>query len=263
MCVLDVLSMRLSTGISHWRLHPRSAVIDPLLSLTVHRGHRLGRNEHRLPRPGGLHPLIHHLRPQAARAAGRLLPSNPVSDLWSEKAARCSPPRFRTAFREEATSRRGDLGADGDLAGIEFGDSGVRVRTPAPAHRRPGEGSRPRLPAGRAIVPHGMAVSLTAPEAFRFSFPTCGASPGRHHPVGADQDELNDASERLPSAVVDADARHRDPNGVGAVGCTPEADIPDLVSGTIEAAAHPGQPAHSPVSENDIATIFARQWRTR
>jgi alcohol dehydrogenase class IV len=34
MCVLDVLAMRVKTGISHWRLRPTLAVIDPLVSLT-------------------------------------------------------------------------------------------------------------------------------------------------------------------------------------------------------------------------------------
>jgi alcohol dehydrogenase class IV len=38
MCVLDILSMKVMTGISHWRLRPTLAVIDPL---TRH-GHGLG-----------------------------------------------------------------------------------------------------------------------------------------------------------------------------------------------------------------------------
>lgn len=34
-CVLDVLSMRVKTGISHWRLRPTMAVVDPLLTMTL------------------------------------------------------------------------------------------------------------------------------------------------------------------------------------------------------------------------------------
>ena len=79
MCVLDVLSMRVKTGISHWRLRPTLAVIDPLLSLTIPpEVTAVGRDGHRLPRPGVLHrPLVHHVRPQAARTARHLLRLQP------------------------------------------------------------------------------------------------------------------------------------------------------------------------------------------
>lgn len=35
MCVLDILSMRVKTGISHWRLRPTLVVIDPLLTMSL------------------------------------------------------------------------------------------------------------------------------------------------------------------------------------------------------------------------------------
>ena len=83
-----------------------------------------------------------------------------------------------------------------------------------------------------------MAVALTAPEAFRFTFE---ADPARHlraaellapagtGAAGADVDER----ERLPSALV---ALMRDvglPNGLAAVGYT-ESDVPDLVAGAVQ-----------------------------
>ena len=78
-CVLDVLALKVKTGISHARLRPTLAVIDPALTVyPASRRDRLGRHGHRLPRAGELHrALVHDLRAQAARAAGALLRLEP------------------------------------------------------------------------------------------------------------------------------------------------------------------------------------------
>jgi alcohol dehydrogenase class IV len=107
------------------------------------------------------------------------------------------------------------------------------------------------------MVPHGMSVSLTAPEAFRFSF---SSAPERHLHAAAllapDAEKLNDPGEQLPSAVIDLMRDIDIPNGIGAVGYT-EADIGDLVPGTMKQqrllATCP-----RPVGEEDIAGIFAK-----
>ena len=74
--------------------------------------------------------------------------------------------------------------------------------------------------------------------------------------MAPEADKLNDASEQLPSVVVDLMRDIGIPNGIGAVGYT-EADITDLVPGTMKQqrvlATCP-----RPVSEEDIAGIFAR-----
>src|SRR5256885_17168064 len=115
----------------------------------------------------------------------------------------------------------------------------------------------PNSPQAEPMVPHGMSVSLTAPEAFRFSFPS---APERHlkaaELLAPDEDKHNDPGEQLPAAVIHLMRDIEIPNGIGAVGYT-EAAIPDLVPGTMKQqrllATCP-----RPVDEEDIAGIFAR-----
>jgi alcohol dehydrogenase class IV len=107
------------------------------------------------------------------------------------------------------------------------------------------------------MVPHGMSVALTAPEAFRFTF---DASPERHIRAaqllapGADR-PASDA-EFLPSVLISLMKDIDIPNGIMAVGFT-SADLPDLVEGTMKQqrllATCP-----KPVTGDDLADIFTR-----
>jgi alcohol dehydrogenase class IV len=117
---------------------------------------------------------------------------------------------------------------------------------------------KPRgYPQDEPMVPHGQSVSLTAPQAFRFSFES---SPERHLQAAAmlapNKDKLNDAAEQLPAALIDLMRDIAIPNGIGAVGYS-ESDIPDLVPGTMKQqrllATCPRMP-----TEDDIADIFAK-----
>jgi alcohol dehydrogenase class IV len=262
MCVLDVLSMRVKTGISHWRLRPTLAVIDPLVSLTL---------PPEVTASAGMDIVCHALESYTARyytTFERKQPeqrvtycgSNPVSDLWCEKALALIASSFRTAFRDG-----GNLGARGDMmlaatfAGMGFGNAGVHIPH---ANAYPIAGMvrdyRPQgYPQQEPMVPHGQSVSLTAPEAFRFSFPS---APDRHLRAAAmlapGRETASDPAEQLPSALIDLMKDINIPNGIGAVGYT-EADVPDLVPGTMKQqrllATCP-----RPVTEEDIARIFTR-----
>ena len=106
--------------------------------------------------------------------------ANPISDMWSEKAltllGRLVPRRCATATtgRPAATWRWRRRSP-----GMGFGNAGVHIPH---ANAYPIAGRvrdfRPRTTRGdEPLVPHGMAVALTAPEAFRFTFE---ASPERH-----------------------------------------------------------------------------------
>jgi alcohol dehydrogenase class IV len=262
MCVLDVLSMRVKTGISHWRLRPTLAVIDPLVSLTL---------PPEVTAAAGMDIVCHALESYTARwytTFDRKQPeqrvtycgSNPVSDLWCEKALTLLAASFREAFRHGSDLQaRSNMMLAATFAGMGFGNSGVHIphANAYPIAGMVKEYRPPNYPQSEPMVPHGMSVSLTAPEAFRFSFPS---APERHLTAAAllapDKEKLNDAGEQLSSVVIDLMRDIEIPNGIGAVGYT-EADIPDLVPGTMKQqrilATCP-----RPVDEEDIAGIFAR-----
>jgi alcohol dehydrogenase class IV len=107
------------------------------------------------------------------------------------------------------------------------------------------------------MVPHGMSVALTAPEAFRFTF---DASPERHlraaRLLAPGADEPNNLAEHLPAILTTLMRDIEIPSGVGAVGYD-EGDIDDLVDGTMKQQR---LLATSPktVTEDDVAGIFRR-----
>ncbi|HLH59701.1 MAG TPA: hydroxyacid-oxoacid transhydrogenase [Streptosporangiaceae bacterium] len=262
MCVLDVLSMRVKTGISHWRLRPTLAVIDPLLSLSL---------PPEVTASAGMDVVCHALESYTARyyttydhkqpeQRVTYCGSNPVSDLWCERALELIAASFRRAVRDGSDlAARSDMMMAATFAGMGFGNAGVHIPH---ANAYPIAGMvRDYRPGGypqqEPMVPHGQSVSLTAPEAFRFSFPS---APERHlraaRVLAPGQEKLNDEKEQLPAALIDLMRDIDIPNGIGAVGYT-EADIPSLVPGTMKQqrllATCP-----RPVDEDDIAKIFAR-----
>src|SRR5581483_6693354 len=98
-CVLDVLSLKVKTGISHARLRPTLAVIDPALTLTQPAG---------VTASAGMDILCHALESYTARwytSNERKRPqqrvpycgANPISDMWSGKAMTLLATSFRAA----------------------------------------------------------------------------------------------------------------------------------------------------------------------
>jgi hydroxyacid-oxoacid transhydrogenase len=263
MCVLDILSLRVKTGISHWRLRPTMAVVDPLLTLTL---------PPEVTAASGMDIVCHALESYTARwysSFDRKKPeervtycgSNPVSDLWCEKSMTLLARSFRTAVQRggEDVDARMDMAMAATFAGMGFGNSGVHIPH---ANAYPIAGQvKDFHPAGypqdEAMVPHGMSVSLTAPEAFRFSF---DSAPDRHMAaaklLGPDVDTQNDASEQLPHVVTSLMRDIGIPNGIGAVGFD-TGDIPDLVDGTMKQQRLLATCPRTP-TEDDIAGIFER-----
>ena len=113
-------------------------------------------------------------------------------------------------------------------------------------------------PKDEPMVPHGMSVSLTAPEAFRFTF---DAAPQRHLHAARllDPDyapDAADAASTLPNVLVRLMRDIGIPAGVGAVGFL-EADVDDLVDGAMKQQRLLSI-APREVTPDDLRTIFTR-----
>ncbi|HEV7205065.1 MAG TPA: hydroxyacid-oxoacid transhydrogenase [Jatrophihabitans sp.] len=263
MCVMDILAMKVKTGISHWRLRPTMAVVDPLLTMTL---------PPEVTAASGMDIVCHALesytaRPYAtypAKTAEQRVTycgANPVSDVWSERSMSLIASSFRRAVSHGADDRtaRSDMMLAATFAGMGFGNAGVHIPH---ANAYPIAGMvkdyRPSgYPPDEPMVPHGQAVSLTAPEAFRFSFPS---APERHlraaELLAPGADIADKPSEQLPSVLIDLMREIGIPNGIGAVGYS-EADVPDLVPGTMKQQRLLSTCPRE-VTEDDIAGIFSR-----
>ncbi|MCF6735522.1 hydroxyacid-oxoacid transhydrogenase [Blastococcus sp. KM273129] len=261
-CVMDVIAQRVKTGISHAWLRPTLAVIDPDLTLSQPPG---------VTAASGMDILCHALESYTARwyttydrkSPDQRVPycgSNPISDMWSEKAMSLLAGSFRTAVRNgEDAQARSDMAIAATFAGMGFGNAGVHIPH-ANAYPIAGQVKdfHPKdYPAGEPMVPHGMSVALTAPEAFRFTFE---ASPERHvraaELLAPGADRPSDAAEFLPTVLADLMRDIDIPNGVGAVGFG-EGDIPDLVDGAMKQQRLLATCPRA-VTEDDLAGIFRR-----
>jgi alcohol dehydrogenase class IV len=262
-CVLDVLAQRVKTGISHQRLRPVLAVVDPLLTVSQPAG---------VTASAGMDILCHALEsytaaPYASRprkAPEQRVPycgANPISDMWSERALGLLAQHFRRAVAdgEDLDARRG-MAMAATFAGLGFGNAGVHIPH-ANAYPIAGQvrGFHPDgYPDEEAMVPHGMAVSLTAPEAFRFTFT---AGPQRHLRAAQLLEPGVDTAGGDPAAVLPGVLTRlmRDiglPGGIGAVGFD-TGDIDDLVAGALKQQRLLAT-APRPVTAEDLAGIFTR-----
>jgi hydroxyacid-oxoacid transhydrogenase len=261
-CVMDVLSLKVKTGISHARLRPTMAVIDPDLTMTQPAG---------VTAASGMDIVCHALESYTARpytsfekkTPEQRVPycgSNPIADMWSERALTLLSGSFRQAVRHgDDRQARADMAMAATFAGMGFGNAGVHIphANAYPIAGRVKDFHPNDYPPGEPMVPHGMAVSLTAPESFRFTF---DAAPERHlraaRLLAPDVEQTNDPGELLPTVLI---ALMRDidiPNGVGAVGYD-ESDIDGLVEGTMKQQRLLAT-APKPVTEQDAAAIFRR-----
>ncbi len=259
-CVLDVLAQKVKTGISHPRLRPTLAVVDPDLTLS---------QPAEVTAAAGMDILCHALESYTARAfdsVPRKRPeqrvpycgANPISDMWSERSMSLLAKAFRRAVHHgDDAEARHEMALAATFAGMGFGNAGVHIphANAYPIAGRVRDFRPTGYPDGEPIVPHGMAVSLTAPEAFRWTFE---ASPDRHLRAAEllDPGHGHQGPDALPAVLADLMRDIGIPNGLGAVGYG-EADIDDLVAGTMK-QQRLLDTAPLPVDEDAAAGILTR-----
>ncbi len=237
-CVLDVLSLRVKTGISHPRLRPTLAVVDPELTMSQPSG---------VTAAAGMDILCHALESWTARpytAYTRKRPeervpycgANPIADLWAERSMTLLASAFRRAVADgDDVEAREEMALAATFAGLGFGNAGVHIphANAYPIAGRVRDFRPDGYPQDAPMVPHGMAVALTAPEAFRFTF---DASPQRHllaaELLGGTSRDVTGA-DVLPAVLGDLMRDIGMPNGLAAVGYA-ESDVPDLVTGAMQ-----------------------------
>jgi hydroxyacid-oxoacid transhydrogenase len=260
---LGILDLHLKTGISDANIRPSMAIVDPLNTLTM---------SPEVTASSGLDVLTHaaesftikpyNTRPKPASPALRpaYVGSNPISDLWSEKAIEWVGTYLRRAtFDGNDLEARTHMAMASTIAGIGFGNAGVHIPH---ALGYPIAGMvKDWVPAGFGVtgpmVPHGISTVVTAPACFRFTAPT---SPEKHarlaELLGASTAGLSplDAALQLPDAIIRLMKDIGCPNGLSALGYT-LADIPQMAEGGWkQQRLLVGSPR--PVTEGNLARIL-------
>ncbi len=239
--IFDLLEMRAKTGISHRALRPVMGIVDP-------------NNTHTLPKmvaaATGLDVLTHALEsltalpfnkrpaPKDPKSRPVYQGANPISHIWASRATEMVSQNLVRAIEDPSDDEaRGQMLLAASFAGIGFGNAGCHL---SHAMSYPVSGMvRGYVPEGyppdEPIIPHGIAVVLNAPAAFRFTAPT---NPELHlyaaKLMGVDTSGASpeDAGELLAGAIVDLMRKTGIPNGLSAVGYGPD-DVDQMVASTL------------------------------
>ena len=239
--IFDLEEMHAKTGIAHRRLKPTLGIIDPENTATlpplVAACTGLDVLTHAVESYTAL-PFDKRPRPEHPILRPAYQGSNPVSDLWAIQAMRMvATYLFREVEDPKDVEARSMMALAASFAGVGFGNAGVTLPhgMSYPVSGMVKKYMADGYPQDHPLVPHGMAVVLNAPAAFRFTGDAC---PERHlqaaEALGADISgaRLEDAGKVVADQIIAYMKRLNIPNGLGAIGYTMD-DIPKLVEGTL------------------------------
>jgi hydroxyacid-oxoacid transhydrogenase len=237
--IFDYLSLSAKTGIASHALRPTEALVDPdctaSLPAEVVAAAGLDVLSHALESYTA-RPYVHRRAPERPSARPMSQGANPWSDLGCREALRLLGQFLERAVRDAVdTEAREQMMWAATLAGIAFGNAGVHAPH-GMAYAVAGlvRDFRPTgYPPDEPLVPHGMAVIVNAPSAFRY---TAEVNPERHlegaRLLGADTRgaDATDAGEVLAAELIRIMRAVGMPNGLSGVGYT-EDDVDALTEG--------------------------------
>lgn len=239
--IFEYTPLRAKTGLASRRLRPSTALIDPnvtrTLPATVVASTGFDAMSHALETLTAI-SYARRARPERPSLRPLAQGANPWSDLAAVEALRLIGRYFLRAVRDASdVEARTEMMYAATLAGIAFGNAGCHLpHGMSYAVSGLARGFRaPDYPPGGPFVPHGMAVVLNAPAAYRF---TASACPERHlegaRHLGADVRGAapQDAGEILAKTLIGFMRAVGFPNGLAAVGFS-GADVPALVKGAL------------------------------
>ena len=261
--ILDLKSVGLKTGIASPLLKPSLAIVDPTTTETLPGG---------VVASTGFDVLCHACesytarpftsRPKPAHPSQRppYQGSTPYNDIGALAAIRLGGKYLVRGVRDASdTEARHQLMFASTLAGLAFGSAGVHVphamsySVATLRHEFTAKGYEERDP----MVPHGIAVVINAPAAFRF---TASANSARHleaaAAMGADVSgaDVGDAGEILAQAFIRLMRDTGLPSGIAALGYR-ESDVPALAEGAY-AQQRPLVMAPRTVSKQDLEGLY-------
>lgn len=263
--VLDLLDLHVKTGISHYYIRPTLAMIDPLNTLSM---------PPMVTASCGMDVLTHAIesftavpfdaRPKPKSPAQRppYIGSNLIADLWSHKAIELGGGYLRRAALSPCDlEARYYMMAASTFAGIGFGNAGVHIPHALgyPIAGMVKDYMPPDYLVSEPMVPHGISVTVTAPECFRFTAPS---QPERHlqaaEALGCDVNgvPLKEAGDCLAQGLIDLMKDIGFPSGIGELGFD-EGDIPGLVEGAWKQQRLLTIAPRTPTRE-DLTRIFKR-----
>jgi hydroxyacid-oxoacid transhydrogenase len=239
--IFDLVAMRAKTGIAHRSLKPTLGMVDP-------------ENTRNMPpmvaTSTGFDVLVHALesytnlpydrreRPSSPVVRPAYQGRNPISDLWTAEVIRIASRYLARAVEDpDDFEARSKMILAAAYAGVGFGNAGLHLPhgMSYPVSGMVRDYHPPGYPVKEPLIPHGIAVVLNGPAAFRFTGPGC---PERHLQaaefMGVDISRAKpaDAGDILADQLIKLMQRLKVPNGLTAVGYTND-DIPALVEGTL------------------------------